>query len=85
MYVGGRGVLLKLLFPHEVANFSRSSVSLCLTEHVGLVPPPIFRDVFYLLLFTCWPTSQNKTDFLKVFLLESCTVLAQDYSAFDPE
>lgn len=56
---------------HEVANFSSSSssVSLCLTEHVGLVPPPIFRDVC-LFLFTCWPTPRNKTNLLKAHLLQ---------------
>lgn len=54
---------------HEAANFSsRVSVSLRLTEHVGLVPPPIFRDRdVYLFLFICWPTPLNKTSFLKIF------------------
>lgn len=56
---------------HEAANFSSSSssVSLCLTEHVGLVPPPIFRDVC-LFLFTCWPTPRHKTNLLKAHLLQ---------------
>lgn len=49
---------------HEAASFSSGGASLCLTEHVGLVPPPIFQDVC-LFLSNCWPTSQNKTSFLK--------------------
>lgn len=77
-----------MLVFHEVANFSScSSVSLCVTEHVGLVPPPIFRDVFYLFLFTCcWRTPQNKTSFLNVFLLQSeLSSLPRIFCVFDPE
>lgn len=53
---------------HEAANASsRVSASLCLTEHVGLVPPPIFRDRdVCLFLFICWPTPLNKSSFLKI-------------------
>lgn len=59
--------MLTVLF-HEVANFSSSSsVSSCLSEHAGTVPPPNFRDVCCLFLFTCWPTPQNKTSFLRCF------------------
>lgn len=44
------------------------------------LPPPIFRDVFYLFLFTCWPTSENKTRFLKAYLLQSELSSPKDYS-----
>ena len=64
-------LLLLLLLPMRWLALAAVAGALACVwpEHVGLDPPPIFRDVFYLFLFTCWPTPQNKTSLLKVSLL----------------
>lgn len=52
-----------------------------LTEHVGLIPPPIFRDRdVYLFLFICWLTPLNKTSFLKIFPAVWSGICAKDNS-----